>query len=168
MSLPTSEWKRSRNFFPSRDGDAMVGDALGIESGMHQRHSVAAVFRGALARHARVIPERVTCWRRLRHWQEQESEKAWRQLLASWTNAADRLERGLVDATFLQAKKGARRLAKPCGAREGAGLAVERHGTPLGVYVCPRSLPSIMWRSRCWPPFECDVPAVRPRSKPRR
>src|SRR5271167_1061662 len=34
------------------------GTPLGVESGLCQRHSVAAAFRGTLARHARVVPER--------------------------------------------------------------------------------------------------------------
>ena len=136
---------------------------LGVKSGLRQRYSVAAAFRGPLARHARVIPER-------------------RNLLAPFTAlaAAGNLGECLAATAAPAGPTGANRLGRGlCGCHVPAGqkggdavgktmrgkgmklvLAVERHGTPLGVYVCSASPPNIMWRNRCWPPFECHARAA--------
>src|SRR5271167_1061663 len=121
MSLPTSEWERIEKFFPEprrrRDGRgrpwasnrACVNGILWLlRSGARWRDMPAS------------YPSGVTCWRRLRHWQQQGIwEKAWRQLLRQ-LDQRGRIDwnEAFVDATFLQAKKGARQSAKPCGVRE--------------------------------------------------
>ena len=64
-------------------------------------------------------PSGVTCWRRLRRWQEQGVwEKAWRQLLRP-LDGRGRIDwdEAFLDATFLPAKKGAKRSGKPGVAR---------------------------------------------------
>jgi transposase len=65
-------------------------------------------------------PSGVTCWRRLRRWQELGIwEKAWRQLLRQLDQRGQiDWDEAFVDATFLQAKKGAKQSARPCAARE--------------------------------------------------
>jgi transposase len=121
MSLHSNEWNRIAEFFPEprrrRDGRgrpwtsnrACVNGILWLlRSGARWRDMPAS------------YPSGVTCWRRLRHWQQQGIwEKAWRQLLRQLDQRGQiDWDEAFVDATFLQAKKGARRSAKPCGARE--------------------------------------------------
>ena len=65
-------------------------------------------------------PSGVTCWRRLRRWQELGVwQKAWRQVLRE-LDRRGRIDwnEAFLDATFLQAKKGAMLSARPCVARE--------------------------------------------------
>lgn len=61
------------------------------------------------------FPDGSTCWRRLRSWEEQDVWlKAWRKLLSMLDQR--RLldwEEAFLDATFITAKKGAPRSAKP-------------------------------------------------------
>jgi transposase len=121
MNLPTSQWKRVEKFFPDpprrRDGRGRpwAANRACLEGILWLLRS------GARWRDMPVpYPSGVTCWRRLRRWQELGIwEQAWRQLLRQLDQRGQiDWDEAFVDATFLQAKKGARRSAKPCGARE--------------------------------------------------
>lgn len=120
MRLTERQWKRIANYFPPpkrrRDGrgrpwapnrDCLEGIVWLLRSGARWRDL------------PHPYPSGVTCWRRLRQWQEQGVwAAAWRQLLRR-LDARGRLDwdEAFVDATFLQAKKGAKRWAKPGAAR---------------------------------------------------
>ena len=56
----------------------------------------------------------MTCWRRLRSWQEAGVWKRLHELLLAELRAADKLDwsRAVVDASYIQAKKGAPRPAR--------------------------------------------------------
>lgn len=56
----------------------------------------------------------MTCWRRLRAWQEADVWKRLHALLLAELHAADQLDwsRAVVDASYIQAKKGAPRPAR--------------------------------------------------------
>ena len=69
----------------------------------------------------------MTCWRRLRAWQEAGVWKRLHELLLAELHAVDRLDwsRAVVDASYIQAKKGAPR---PARARS-TGAAAARNTT---------------------------------------
>jgi transposase len=69
----------------------------------------------------------MTCWRRLRAWQEAGVWKRLHELLLAELHAADKLDwsRAVVDASYIQAKKGAPR---PVRARS-TGAAAARSTT---------------------------------------
>lgn len=120
MKISEQQWQQIANYFPApkrrRDGrgrpwasnrDCLEGIVWVLCSGARWRDLPAG------------YPSGITCWRRLRQWQEQGVwARAWRQVLGQ-LDARGRLdwEEAFLDATFLQAKKGARPLAKPCVAR---------------------------------------------------
>ena len=69
------------------------------------------------------FPSPATCWRRLRDWEEQEVWLTiWRAFLAE-LNEREQLNwsESFLDASFAPAKKGARKLEKPSGARGRSG-----------------------------------------------
>ncbi len=98
-------------------------------------------------------PDGSTCWRRLRGWEEQGIWlKAWQKLLSMLDQR--RLldwEEAFLDATFITAKKGARRSAKPVAGKvrsawwwsTAAAYLSERN-------LRPRSWPSVGSRKARW------------------
>src|SRR5579884_1442475 len=69
------------------------------------------------------FPSPSTCWRRLRDWEEQEVWLTiWRTFLAE-LNQREQLDwsESFLDGSFAPAKKGARKSAKPSGARARSG-----------------------------------------------
>ena len=69
------------------------------------------------------FPHPSTCWRRLRDWEEQGVwEKLWRRFVAQ-LNQQKQLQwsEAFLDGSFVPAKKGALRSAKPSGARGRSG-----------------------------------------------
>ena len=66
-----------------------------------------------------VYPSPATCWRRLKHWEEQDVWlNAWRALLGALDGKGLlRWEETFLDGSFAPAKKGALRSAKPSVAR---------------------------------------------------
>lgn len=65
------------------------------------------------------FPSPATCWRRLKAWTEAGIwEKAWARLLRRLDRQGHIMhEESFADGTFSSAKKGAKRLARPSGAR---------------------------------------------------
>src|SRR5919108_802673 len=109
MNLPTSEWKRVEEFFPTpsrrRDGRGRpwASNRACLE-GILWLLRCGARWRDMPSQY----PSGVTCWRRLRRWQELGIwEKAWRQLLRQLDQRGQiDWDETFLDATFLQAKRG--------------------------------------------------------------
>jgi transposase len=121
MNPSTIQWKRVEKYFPSPPG-RRDGRGRPWASNRACIEGILWLLRsGARWRDMPMVyPSGVTCWRRLRRWQEQGVwEKAWRQLLRQLDERGQiDWDEAFVDATFLQAKRGAGRSARPCAARE--------------------------------------------------
>ena len=121
MELTDRNWKRIEHYFPDpprrrdRRGRPWRGNRECLE-GMIWVLRTGARWRDMPSQY----PSGVTCWRRLRRWQELGVwQKAWRQALRE-LDRRGRIDwnEAFLDATFLQAKKGAMISARPCVARE--------------------------------------------------
>lgn len=121
MSLSDRDWQRIEHFFPEpprrrdRRGRPWQSNRACCEGIIWLLRS-GARWRDMPS----LYPSGVTCWRRLRRWQEQGVwEQAWRQLLRE-LDRRGRIDwdEAFLDATFLQAKRGARQWAKLCAAKE--------------------------------------------------
>ncbi len=80
------------------------------------------------------FPSPATCWRRLRDWEEQEVWLTiWRAFLAE-LNQREQLDwsESFLDGSFAPAKKGARKLEKPSGARHEVDGGGRRPGCSSG------------------------------------
>jgi transposase len=120
MNLSNRDWKRIENFFPEpprrrdRRGRPWSSNRACLDGIIWLLRS-GARWRDMPAQY----PSGVTCWRRLRRWQEQGIwQKGWQQLLGQ-LDRRGRIDwdEAFLDATFLQAKKGAMRSGRPCAAR---------------------------------------------------
>jgi transposase len=79
-----------------------------------------------------------TCWRRLKHWEETGVLlKLWRAFLAQLNDQQKlRWDECFADGSFIPAKKGDPRSARPSGARGPSGwLRSMARGPPLGAYL---------------------------------
>jgi hypothetical protein len=139
MNLPTRQWKRGEEFSLSAPTPRWTRPSLGLQPCLRGRHSGAAAFGCALARYADGVSQ-------------------WRDLLAPVAALArtghlgeslattvapvrrartNRLGRGLCRRHVSASQEGGEAVGKTMrGKGMKLTLAVERHGTPLGVYVC--------------------------------
>lgn len=124
MMLTDEQWDKVKDLLPEpkrrRDGKGRPwASNRGCFEGILWVLRTGARWRDMPSRY----PSGVTCWRRLRDWEERDVWlDAWRALLGTLDRRGLlRWEETFMDGSFAPAKKGAKQSAKPSAARARSG-----------------------------------------------